>query len=55
MQKNVNTEIAFSLKLEADDLVAAYENGHLKGKLKEVAEYLKEDDNPVIMLVKYKK
>jgi hypothetical protein len=53
--KTINNEIAFSQKIEADDLVDAYEKGQLKGKLKEIAAGLKEEDNPVIMLVKYKK
>ena len=54
-QSTVNNEIAFCQKLEADELVEAYEKGQLKGKLKEIAENLKEEDNPVIMLVKHKK
>ena len=54
-QKTINNEIAFSLKLEADELVEALEKGQLKGKLKEIAAGLKEEDNPVIMLVKHKK
>jgi len=52
---NMNNEIAYLQKIEADDLVEAYEKGHLKGKLKEVAANLKEEDNPVIMLVKHKR
>ena len=51
----INTEIAFQQKLEADDLFDAYKEGKLKGKLKEIAAGLKEEDNPVIMLVKHKK
>jgi hypothetical protein len=54
-QKTVNEEIAFSLKFESDGLLEAYEKGQLKGKLKEIASKLKEEDNPVIMLVKHKK
>ena len=54
-QKTINNEIAFSLKLEADELVEALEKGQLKGKLKEIAAGLEEEDNPVIMLVKHKK
>jgi hypothetical protein len=50
-----SNEIAFWQKLEADDLFEAYEKGKLKGKLKEIAANLKEEDNPVIMLVKHKK
>ena len=48
-------EIAFWQKIEAFELVESNKKGELKGKLKEIAENLKEDDNPVIMLVKYKK
>jgi hypothetical protein len=50
-----NHEIAFVQKLEADDLYDLHKEGKLKGKLKEVAAGLKEEDNPVIMLVKHKK
>ena len=48
-------EIAFCQKIEADDLFDAYKEGQLKGKLKEIAAGLKEEDNPVLMLVKHKK
>jgi hypothetical protein len=51
----VNNEIAFYQKLEADNLVEDYEKVILKGKLKEIVSNLKEEDNPVIMLVKHKK
>ena len=34
----------------AHDLVIAYEQGRLKGKLKEIAARLDEDSNPVVML-----
>ena len=49
-----NDEIAFSQKLEAYALVESYKKSELKGKLKEIAATLDEEDNPVIMLVKYK-
>ena len=52
---NKNNDIAFWHKLEAFELIDSYKKGELKGKLKEVAEGLDEDSNPVIMLVKYKK
>jgi len=55
MRKTINNEIAFCQMLGADVLVETYKKGELKGKLKGIAENLKEDDNPVIMLVKYKK
>lgn len=48
-------EIAFAEKLEAYELVEAYEKGQLKGRLKEIAAELDEESNPVIMLAKYKK
>jgi len=54
-QSTVSNEIAFWQKLEADDLFDAHKNGHLKGTLREIAAGLKEEDNPVIMLVKYKR
>ena len=40
--------------LEAADLIHDYERDRLKGKLKEIASELKEDSNPVIMLIKQK-
>lgn len=40
--------------LSADKLCAAYKEGKLQGRLKEIASMLKEDDNPVMMLVKFK-
>ena len=38
----------------AEKLIEQYEKGELKGKLKEVASKLKEDDNRVVILCKYK-
>ncbi|MDR2969486.1 MAG: 6-bladed beta-propeller [Tannerellaceae bacterium] len=52
--KHGNPGIAFCQYMEAYELVAAYEKGQLKGKLKEIAATLDEDDNPVIMLAKYR-
>jgi len=50
---NVNDEtVAFTKKLEAYQLVEAYEKGLLRGKLKEIAAKLDADSNPVIMIVK---
>lgn len=40
--------------LSAEMLVELYQKGKLTGKLKMVASRLKEDDNPVLMLVKFK-
>ncbi|MDR2036439.1 MAG: 6-bladed beta-propeller [Bacteroidales bacterium] len=51
----VSHEIESWQSINADDLLESLENGHLKGKLKEVAEGLEEESNPVIMLVKHKK
>ena len=50
----LNSEIAFWKRLEAYQLVEAYEKGELKGRLKEIAAKLDAESNPVIMLVKYK-
>lgn len=52
--KLTDQNVAFVQKLEAAELVDAYEKGELKGKLKEIAAELNEESNPVIMLVKYK-
>ncbi|MDR2775187.1 MAG: 6-bladed beta-propeller [Tannerella sp.] len=51
----VNHEIESWYPLEAHRLVESYENGELKGRLKEIAATLDEDSNPVIMLIKHKK
>jgi hypothetical protein len=55
LQETTNSEIAFWQKLEAHELMEAYEKGLLKGELKEIASKLEEESNPVIMLAKYKK
>jgi len=52
---NSNKTIAFWQKIEAHELMELNQKGELKGKLKELAAKLNEDDNPVIMLVKHKK
>ena len=49
-----NSKIAFWLKIEAHELINDFKKGVLNGKLKEIAAKLNEDDNPIIMLVKYK-
>ena len=41
-------------KLESFKLIEALESGDLSGELKNIAESLKEDDNPVLMVVKFK-
>ena len=51
----LNHEIEAWQPLEPYILVEEYKKGILKGKLKEVAEKLDSEDNPVIMLVKHKK
>lgn len=43
------------VKLEPFRLMEALEAGELSGKLKDIAQGLKEDDNPVLMIVKFKK
>lgn len=53
--KPLNQEIVTYQLLSAPDLVEAYGKGQLKGKLKEIAAELDEEDNPVIMLIKHKK
>ena len=40
--------------LDASKLCEAYENGELRGELKEIAKNIKADDNPVLMVVKFK-
>lgn len=41
--------------MEAYKLVEAYNNGELKGELKNIAAELDEESNPVIMIAKDKK
>lgn len=53
--RSINNEIVWSQTLQAHELVEANEKGQLKGRLKEIAAKLNEEDNPVIMLVKQKK
>lgn len=50
----VNKEIVFAKRIEAHELVEAYQKGYLKGKLKEIAATLEEESNPVVMLAKHK-
>ena len=51
----VNSKGEYCASLNAFDLCENYKEGKLKGKLKDVAAKLGEDDNPVIMLVKPKR
>lgn len=50
----VNHEIESWQSIDASKLIEFYEQGKLKGKLKDIAAGLEEDSNPVIMLVKHK-
>ena len=47
--------VAAYQNLAADRLVEAYADNKLKSPLKEIAEKLNEESNPVVMLIKYKK
>ena len=47
-------EVATFQNLSADRLLDAYQNGELKGRLKEIAAGLNEESNPVIMVIKYR-
>ena len=51
----INSKGELWATLDAYELCQDYEDGKLKGKLKEVASKLGEDDNRVIMLVKPKR
>ena len=53
--KPINHEIESWKGIESYQLVEDYKKGILKGKLKEIASKLDEEDNPVIMLIKHKK
>ena len=55
MLRPVNHEIESWQPIQAHQLVESYKKGELKGKLKEIASKLDEEDNPVIMLIKHKK
>ena len=52
-----NKDIAFAIRLETPDLVDAYKEGQLRegSRLAEIASTLHEEDNPVILIAKYKK
>jgi hypothetical protein len=41
-------------QIDAYQLINAYQKGELKGKLKEIASTLNENDNPVLMIIKLK-
>ena len=48
-------DVAFVSRIDAPDLVEAYNDGKLRGPLKEIASRLDEEDNPVILIAKYKR
>ena len=50
-----NEGVSFTETLYAPDLVEALNDGKLRGPLKEIASRLDEEDNPVILIAKYKK
>ncbi|MFW6327926.1 MAG: 6-bladed beta-propeller [Bacteroidota bacterium] len=49
----VNNEIAAFQTIDAYQIVEAFKNDGLKGRLKEIAAGLNEESNPVIMVMKY--
>ena len=51
---NTCNEVVSAIKYESFELVKANKEGKLKGRLKEIASKLDEDDNPVLVLLKYK-
>lgn len=51
----VDGQIESWQEIDASSLIEAHQKGQLKGKLKDIAATLADDDNPVIMLVKHKK
>jgi len=51
----LNNELTFVQSINAFELVKAYEEGKLKGRLKEIAANLNKESNPVLLLAKYKK
>ena len=51
---SINQDIANWYPFDAPELIEAYKEGKLKGRLNEIAAKLNEDSNPVIMLIKYK-
>jgi hypothetical protein len=51
----LSATIAAYQTLDTPQLMEAYANNELQGRLKEVAAGLNEEDNPVIMILKYKK
>lgn len=52
-QANLQSNIAVQT-MSASFLIDSYEDGRLSGRLKEIASNLKEDDNPVLMIIAFK-
>ena len=50
-----SNEVVSVSKFESFELVEAYKEGKLKGRLKEIASKSDDEDNPVLMLLKHKK
>ena len=48
-------DVAYVSKIDAPDLVEAYNDGKLRGPLKDIASKIDEEDNPVILIAKYKR
>lgn len=48
-------DVAYVSKFDAPDLIEALNDGKLRGPLKEIASRLDEEDNPVLMIARYKK
>ena len=55
LTQNVNNSIAYYTALQADELKEAQSDGKLKGELAKISERLDAEDNPVVMIVKFKK
>ena len=53
--KAFTQEVAFQFGLDPADLIEAHAAGQLSGRLQEIASTLDEEDNPVILIAKYKK
>lgn len=53
-QMSAANKNVFLQVLNAADLVEAYENNELTGKLKEIAKDLDEEDNPVLLVARFK-
>lgn len=54
METQLDNSVAGYYLLQADQLKEAYEEGKLKGRLKEIASQLNEESNPVLVLLKRK-